>query len=1352
MYMYILMYIVHLLINMAEQDPLHLACKIGHYQTVEALLNHGYNVNGTDDKGITPLVYACGYRHTDIAILLLSRGSRAQVNMQDNDGWSALNVASQNRHSDVVKVLIEKGAQVNIQLNDGRSALMIASQYGHSDVVKILIEKGAQVNIQLNDGRSALMIASQNGHSDVVKILIEKGAQVNMQKNDGWSALMIASENGHSDVIKILIEKGAQVNMQNNDGWSALMIASQNGHSDVVKILIEKRAQVNMQNNDGFSALMIAASQNGHSDVVKVLIEKGAQVNMQDNNGRSALMIASHNGHSDVVKLLIEKGAQVNMQTNNGWSALMIASQNGHSDVVKVFIEKGAQVNMQNNNGWSALMTASRNGHSDVVKVFIEKGAQVNMQNNDGWSALMIASRNGHSDVVKLLIEKGAEVNMQDNDGWPALMIACYNGRKEVARILLDHHADTNIRDRNGKTALSMAIEAKHAEIVELLLPYEHRDTTSSSSTSTDEPPVKRMKIEKESPELSLKVLSMELKTVTDPIQLGVGLGVAQHHLEIIRKNNPQDIGQQQFDLFSFIAKNNIVLGITWERIADTLEELVGMGDLAQEIRKKFINFTQPGLSVVEAELVEVDFFKERISEGLFIFKDKPIGSGAFGTVFRGELNGGCCAVKVLRSVADEIQTQLPTASLASTDSVERFRKECEFFESFRHPNIVRHLATKKYPKTNHLVLALELMDCNLRQYFTPQADKEPIKLSLAIQTSLCHDIASALEYIHSRGVVHRDLCGENILLSCGGETPVAKVCDFGMSKITKNDTRSVSLQAFAHKGFMPPEATDMESSSYNSKFDIFSFGALMVQIVRHLPTIKDGKYRKYELKLINETHPIKELIIDCLNENRDDRPLAAQLKRRLEIRSKYSSINQTVSEGNAVTPLATPHTTTQSEHIGESVVEITNKSKKFSNFGIKISVPENSLPEGIGTCVLHISFELSTDLETPANFELLSSIYRVKCEPKVQFKKPLTLEIQHCASLSSDHQQKLVFARATDQSKKFEILEGGHFPIGERYGSIQLTRFSRLGVFIRKLLGFPTEKMYSALLFRKNLPCHTIDVKCVICRDLATHVQVIREELEEKDRFTKEMDLGQIRFENAVEMELHSENPELWTVDRVLSTLSRDQIEGYSRVLNSNRRLGVVPAIHYRFNLKEMFFSESVNFLLTKTDLDEENHHLTLHICLPRILGRSDSTTQRVTPLATPHTTTQSGGLSAEEHPSKTDQTVEISKLFLTGADIQTIRDSLKNASKDWFDLGLALGMNITDLKDIEDQHANNKRRLTEMVGKRLEVTDPEHPMTWPYICDCLRRPTVARNDVAKEIEDKYVRTATAVAHSATN
>ena len=115
-----------------------------------------------------------------------------------------------------------------------------------------------------------------------------------------------------------------------------------------------------------------------------------------------------------------------------------------------------------------------------------------------------------------------------------------------------------------------------------------------------------------------------------------------------------------------------------------------------------------------------------------------------------------------------------------------------------------------------------------------------------------------------------------------------------------------------------------------------------------------------------------------------------------------------------------------------ETVVNVTNKSKEFNNFGFNIIVLENSLPKGSDTCNLHISFNLSTDFNIPANSELLSSIYRVKCEPQLKFKKPLTLEIQHCASLSSYHQQRLVFARATDQNKKFEILESGHFPIGK--------------------------------------------------------------------------------------------------------------------------------------------------------------------------------------------------------------------------------------------------------------------------------------------------------------------------------
>ena len=57
----------------------------------------------------------------------------------------------------------------------------MASQHGHSEVVKTLIEHGAQVDMQDKNGMSSLMLASQNGHNDIVKVILNKISQVNLQ-------------------------------------------------------------------------------------------------------------------------------------------------------------------------------------------------------------------------------------------------------------------------------------------------------------------------------------------------------------------------------------------------------------------------------------------------------------------------------------------------------------------------------------------------------------------------------------------------------------------------------------------------------------------------------------------------------------------------------------------------------------------------------------------------------------------------------------------------------------------------------------------------------------------------------------------------------------------------------------------------------------------------------------------------------------------------------------------------------------------------------------------------------------------------------------------------------------------
>ena len=130
-----------------------------------------------------------------------------------SDNFTPLYAATTNNHSEVVKILLENGADPNIiaQKYEYITPIMAAKRNGHGNLVELFAEYDAQVKYELKDNASPIDIASKKGNVDEVEKILDSVKDVNSLIENDISPLFIASQYGHIDVAKILIEKGFDV-------------------------------------------------------------------------------------------------------------------------------------------------------------------------------------------------------------------------------------------------------------------------------------------------------------------------------------------------------------------------------------------------------------------------------------------------------------------------------------------------------------------------------------------------------------------------------------------------------------------------------------------------------------------------------------------------------------------------------------------------------------------------------------------------------------------------------------------------------------------------------------------------------------------------------------------------------------------------------------------------------------------------------------------------------------------------------------------------------------------------------------------------------------------------------------
>ena len=264
-------------------------------------------------------------------------------------------LAAARGHLDVLRCLIENGADINASTTDNCTPLMIAIENGKINVATFLIERGANVDLKDDRGDTALHYAVSryilhncNDSLKVCSCLIKHGADVNgcnnnKGPNNRRTPLMIASRYGRVDVMTLLIKHGADVNLQDKNGETALHYAVDYAvdiDSDVsceaLRCLIENRANVDAVSNNGCTSLMKAISE---ASVVTFLTEHGANIDLQDKNGDTALHYAVRGYSREVVTHLVTLGAS-HMCNNQGLTPLLLASDKGCSEVVEYLIKR----------------------------------------------------------------------------------------------------------------------------------------------------------------------------------------------------------------------------------------------------------------------------------------------------------------------------------------------------------------------------------------------------------------------------------------------------------------------------------------------------------------------------------------------------------------------------------------------------------------------------------------------------------------------------------------------------------------------------------------------------------------------------------------------------------------------------------------------------------------------------------------------------------------------------------------------------------------------------------------------------------------------------------------------------
>ena len=383
-------------------------------------------------------------------------------------------------------LLSHEGNEVNKPTHDGRTYLMWAAYKGNIQLMKHLIEKGADMDIVGDHGNTVMTFAAAGGiqDTDVYDLLLAHGKDIDDATRSGATALhVLAPKLKDTQLISYFQEKGFDIHTTDKAGNNLFNYAARGGNIDMMNALIEMGLDYKGLNKKGGNAMMFASqgSRGKYNSlaVFTYLDSLGVETDIVTYEGETPLHNLARGCKDEaVLDYFVNKCVNINQIDKEGNTAFLRAIGGGNLAIAKKFAPMVKDINHVNEDGFSALTYAVRRNSTESIEYLLSQGADIQVLDAKGRNLVFHTfdsynSRNSKAfeNFLTLAKKKGLDLTPTYEGGNTWAHMAVAEGKKDLFEKAMELGVDINQKNKNGLTPLHLAaMKAKNKEWLDLLI------------------------------------------------------------------------------------------------------------------------------------------------------------------------------------------------------------------------------------------------------------------------------------------------------------------------------------------------------------------------------------------------------------------------------------------------------------------------------------------------------------------------------------------------------------------------------------------------------------------------------------------------------------------------------------------------------------------------------------------------------------------------------------------------------------------------------------------------------------------------------------------------------------------